>query len=167
MLARIAFVAAVAWASAVSADDKGTCFYGADAEARMQACSAMLDRNPNDALVYHHRGLAVQATGDVERAIADYTKAIVLKPNYGPVYESRARAYAARGDYTNAVADITRATELTPKPVIRKPAAAPVKPAVRPQSKVKVAAKARPRPKAAPSFEQMLLQPRPDWAPGG
>jgi len=166
MLARIIFVAAVAWASVVSADDKGTCFYGKDAEARMQACSAMLERNPNDALLYHHRGIAVQATGNVERAIADYDKAIALKPNYGPVYESRARAHAARGDYTNAVADVTRATELTPKPKLTKPAAAPVKLAVRPQPKVKVA-KARARPKAAPSFEQMLLQPRPDWAPGG
>ena len=160
MLARITFVAAVAWASAALADDKGICFHGPDAGARMQACSAMLERNPNDALAYHQRGIAVQSTGDVERAIADYDKAIALKSNYGPVYESRARAHAARGDYTKAVADITRATELTPKPVIAKPA----KPAVQRQSKVKVATKARPRPKAAPNIEQMLLQP---WPPGG
>ena len=167
MLGRLFFGAAVIWASAVSADDKATCFYGAEASARAQACSVMLERNPNDALAFHHRGLAVQASGDVERAIADYTRAIALKPNYGPVYESRARAYATRGDYTNAVADITRASELTPKPIMAKPPAAPVKAAVRTQPKVKVATKARPRVKAAPSFEQMFLEPWPDWAPGG
>jgi len=167
MLGRFFFGTTVIWTSAIFADDKATCSHGTDASARVQACSAMLERNPNDAIAIHHRGLAVQASGDVERAIADYTKAIALKPNYGPVYESRARAYATRGDYTNAVADITRASELTPKPIMMKPPAASVKAAARSQPKVKVATKARPRVKGAPSFEQMLLEPWPDWAPGG
>jgi tetratricopeptide (TPR) repeat protein len=55
------------------------------------------------------------AKDDIDRAIADYTRAIELNPNYGPAFEARGRAYARKGDYIRAIADVTRASELAPK----------------------------------------------------
>jgi tetratricopeptide (TPR) repeat protein len=137
-----------------------------DDDARVRACSVLIERNPNDAIAYHHRGLASQAAGELDRAITDYNKAIALKPNYGLVYESRARVFAAKGDYTNAVADITRAGELTPKPVLlRKPI--PKKTVKQTPPKVNVVAKARPQPKSMNPFNEMLSVTWPDWAPTG
>src|SRR5262249_16626727 len=53
--------------------------------------------------------------GDIDHAISDYTKAIVLDPNYAAAYNGRGRAYVSKGDYVRAVDDVTRAGELTRK----------------------------------------------------
>jgi tetratricopeptide (TPR) repeat protein len=116
--------------TAVLADSKTDCLDSKDHELRIKGCSAILLRNPKDVIAYHNRGEAYALKGDVDRAIADYTKAIELNPNYAPSYNSRGRAYTSKGDYIHAVADVTKAGELTPKlrpwPVVVK--AAPAKP---------------------------------------
>jgi tetratricopeptide (TPR) repeat protein len=75
----------------------------------------MIQRNPKDVVVYHNRGDAYGLKGDIDRAIADYTKAIELNPTYAPAYNSRGHAYTRKGDYIRAVADVTKAGELTRK----------------------------------------------------
>ena len=72
----------------------------------------MIERNPKDVVPYHNRGDAYGLKGDVDRAISDYTKAMVFNPNYAPAYNSRGRAYASKGDYVRAVDDVTKAGEL-------------------------------------------------------
>ena len=105
----------VSWA--VLADDKGDCLDSKDHNLRILGCSLMIQRNPKDVVAYHNRGDAYGLKGDIDRAISDYTKAIVLDPNYVPAYNSRGRAYVSKGDYVRAVDDVTRAGELTHKPV--------------------------------------------------
>src|SRR5262245_13953507 len=101
------------------ADDKSDCMDGKDQDLRIKACSAIIDRNPKDSFSYHNRGEAYELKGEVDRAIADYTKAIVSDPNYAPAYNGRGRAYVSKGDYVRAVDDVTRAGELTRKVQVR------------------------------------------------
>ncbi len=116
----------VSWA--VLADHKGDCLDSKDYDLRIKACSAMIEHNPKDVVAYHNRGEAYGLKGDSDRAISDYTKAIVLDPSYVPAYNSRGRAYVSKGDYVRAVDDVTRAGELTHKPVPKpQPSSAGVK----------------------------------------
>ena len=111
------FVAAglVLLTTAALADSKSDCLDSKDHDLRIKGCSAIILRNPKDVIAYHNRGDAYGLKGDVDRAIADYNKAIELNPNYAPAYNSRGRAYTSKGDYIHAVADVTKAGELTPK----------------------------------------------------
>src|SRR3982751_5329383 len=63
---------------------------------------------------YYQRGLARYEKGDVEGAIADYSKAIEMYPKYSAAYNSRAAARKAKGDTDAAIADYNRAIELSP-----------------------------------------------------
>src|SRR5215467_9465910 len=106
---------AIAASSAARAEDKHDCLEHKDDNVRIQGCSALILHDPRDAVAFHNRGLAYVAKDDIDRAIADYTRAIELNPNYGPAFEARGRAYARKGDYIRAIADVTRASELAPK----------------------------------------------------
>lgn len=97
------------------ADKKSDCLHSKDHDLRIDGCSALIQRNPEDVVAYHNRGDAYGLKGDIDRAISDYTKAIELNPNYAPAYNSRGRAYTRKGDYLRAVADVTKAGELTRK----------------------------------------------------
>ena len=108
---------AVTLSTATMADEKRDCLEHKNEAIRIKGCSALIERDPHDMIAYHNRGLAYVVSGDVERAVADYNKAITLNPKYAPAYDSRGRAYASKGDYTRAIADVTRAAELVPKPV--------------------------------------------------
>ena len=61
---------------------------------------------------------AKQAKGDLDGAIADYTRVIEINPNnpkYAVAYDDRGIAKQAKGDLDGAIADCTRAIELNPK----------------------------------------------------
>ena len=107
----------VAMSTAAMADDKRDCLQHKVEAVRINACSAMIQRDPHDFIAYYNRGLAYVIGGDVESAVADYSKAIAINPNYAPAYDSRGRAYASKGDYIHAIADVTRAADLVPKDV--------------------------------------------------
>ena len=117
--------------TAALADSKSDCLDSKDHELRIKGCSAIILRNPKDVIANHNRGDAYGLKGDLDRAIADYNKAIELNPTYAPAYNSRGRAYTSKGDYVHAVADVTKAGELTPKQLRPWPAvvkATPAKP---------------------------------------
>jgi tetratricopeptide (TPR) repeat protein len=98
--------------AAAIADDKSDCLNDKDRQVQIKACSTIIQRDAKDAMAHYKRGVAYQFKGDVDRAIADYNKAIELRPGYARAYESRGSAYASKGVYTNAVADVTKASEL-------------------------------------------------------
>jgi tetratricopeptide (TPR) repeat protein len=97
------------------ADDQSDCLDSKDHDLRIKSCSALIERNPKDVVAYHNRAETYELKGEVDRAIADYTKAIVSDPNYAPAYNGRGRTYVSKGDYVRAVDDVTRASELTRK----------------------------------------------------
>ena len=95
------------------------CFQQGNPQLRIKGCSDLIDRNPKDAVAYHNRAEAHSMVGDLDRAIADYSKAIEIKPDTATAFDGRARAYAAQGDYVKAVPDATRARELLAVAVAR------------------------------------------------
>jgi tetratricopeptide (TPR) repeat protein len=148
-----------AWPVPALADDRSDCLADKGSEIGIRACSNLIARDHNDAVAYHHRGIAVQATGDLDRALADYTKAIELKPTYGPAYESRARAYTVKGDYERAVADVTMFVELTAKPAGGAQVTTSSKRAAKQPGKL------APRAKPDVPAEEPPLDDWPEWAP--
>jgi lipoprotein NlpI len=60
---------------------------------------------------------AKQAKGDLDGAIADYSRSIELAPKNPYAYYSRGNAKGAEGDLDGAIADYSRALELDPKNV--------------------------------------------------
>jgi tetratricopeptide (TPR) repeat protein len=110
-------LSAAAISGAAVAGDTGDCLGHKDRAVQIAACSALIQRDPNDAIAYYNRGLAYGAQDDLDRAVADYTKAIEINPNYASAFDGRGSIYARKGDYTRALVDVTRASELAPKSV--------------------------------------------------
>ena len=69
----------------------------------------------------HHRayidfyiGLSHRSRGELDRAIAAFTKAINFYPNFADAYFNRGFAYSKQGDFDLTIADYTRTIELKP-----------------------------------------------------
>jgi tetratricopeptide (TPR) repeat protein len=67
-----------------------------------------------NARAYHSRGVARSATGDLDRAIDDFSRAIRIVPRFAPAYINRGNAYQAKGEFDLAIGDYTRAIALEP-----------------------------------------------------
>ena len=114
-LALVTYVAMLAPVMPAKADDRRECTEQANHDRRIAACSKIIDETSADAPAYHNRAEARWRKGDLDGAIADYTKAIELDPGLVRAYDGRARAYTSKGDYIHAVGDARRARELTAK----------------------------------------------------
>ena len=67
------------------------------------------------ATAYRGRGLAHHRMGDVDKAIADYTRAIKVKPDDAKAYFGRGLGYKANGALDKALADLSKVIELNPE----------------------------------------------------
>ena len=97
-LLRLTAVMVVLASVPVLADDERDCFQQTDPQLRIKGCSQMIQRDPADAAAYHNRAVAYGLLGDLDHAIADYTKTVEIKPDNAGAYENRGRAYASKGD---------------------------------------------------------------------
>jgi tetratricopeptide (TPR) repeat protein len=70
--------------------------------------------DPDHAIAHLNRGWARQASGDLDGAIADFSRAIELKPAFGNAYFNRGTAWKAKGDLAAAIADYSQAIRLEP-----------------------------------------------------
>ena len=50
------------------------------------ACSSREEAEPKDARAYLNRGIAYAKKGDMNRALEDFSRALVLNPNYPQAY---------------------------------------------------------------------------------
>ena len=64
---------------------------------------------------FYDRGIAKHTKGDLDGAIADFSKAIELKPTDAIAYCNRGIAKEKKGDLDGAIADYSKAIELHPK----------------------------------------------------
>src|SRR6185503_1193773 len=72
-------------------------------------------QGPKTAEDFNNRGLDRQNSGDLDGAIADYTKALSLKAQpvvLATIYNNRANAFMARNNFAEAAADYGSAIKL-------------------------------------------------------
>ena len=110
-------VAVVSVVAPALASDEQDCFQGQQPQQRIEGCSALIQRAPKDATVYHNRAVAHGLAGDIDSAIADYSKAIEIEPSNASAYDNRGRAYAMKGDHARAAEDQTKAEQLMAKAI--------------------------------------------------
>ena len=68
------------------------------------------------AKTFHNRGLAEFNLGNLENAIADFGRAIMLAPNFAYAHADRGMAYEYLGETNKAIKDYLRTYELGIKP---------------------------------------------------
>ena len=76
---------------------------------------AVQSRNRVAFTAYIHRGAAYAANHELDKAIADFTEAILLDPENPVVYNDRGSACARQGNLGQAISDCTEAIRLNPK----------------------------------------------------
>ncbi len=77
----------------------------------IEVLNAQIARAP-EALLYYQRGYANELKGDVDAAVADYTRAIEMHPSYmACAYSRRGDIRKARGDRAGAIADYEHAVK--------------------------------------------------------
>lgn len=69
-------------------------------------------RNPKDFNAFNSRGKAYVAKGDRNRAIADFTQAILFDPSYVEAYNNRGISHEALGNRVEAIADFRKAQSI-------------------------------------------------------
>ncbi|MFH1189116.1 MAG: tetratricopeptide repeat protein [Candidatus Omnitrophota bacterium] len=69
-------------------------------------------KSPHKARPYNNRGVAYEERGDIDRAIADYDRAIELSPNYADAYNNRGNAYGEKGDFGRAIDEYNKAIKI-------------------------------------------------------
>jgi tetratricopeptide (TPR) repeat protein len=85
-------------------------------EEEVAAYDSIITGDAESASDFYERGHAFLIKGDVEAAIADFTRALELNPDYYQVYHDRADAYHRKGDLDGAIDDLTLALEDAPYP---------------------------------------------------
>ena len=105
--------------SGASADDRTVCRRNSDNNrAAIAACTRLIEKNPNDAAAYKHRGIALVVEGAYDRAIVDLTKVITFDSRDATAYFQRALCYDSLNDGARAFADFTQVIELAPRDII-------------------------------------------------
>ncbi|NQV83720.1 MAG: tetratricopeptide repeat protein [Rhodospirillales bacterium] len=109
--------AAIAQAKAeaeAEANIKATAITKAEAEAKVEVVAR---KRPiaNDAADFFQRGQAFEQEGLFERAIEEYTQAILARPNFAPAHFGRGWSHEGKGNHDAAIRNFTRAVELDPR----------------------------------------------------
>ncbi len=106
-------------ATGAKADRYEDCVQSADLERKIRGCTQIIERGTRESLenrasAYINRGVAYTKKGEVDRAIADYTKAIALDPDDAEAYYNRGVVYGRKGDKEREIADFRKALEINP-----------------------------------------------------
>jgi tetratricopeptide (TPR) repeat protein len=75
----------------------------------------ILAKQPHLAYAYQGRGDAYRVNDQHDKAIADYTRAIVSMPKEPRLYLGRGKSYSSLNETEKAIADFRQAAELTDK----------------------------------------------------
>jgi tetratricopeptide (TPR) repeat protein len=71
----------------------------------------VLQHYPNARTAHYNRGLHFDKTGKLDKAIRDYSNAILLKEDYYEALQNRGRSYRLSKQYENALSDFSKAIE--------------------------------------------------------
>ena len=76
-------------------------------------CGEALARDPKLAMAYNLRGMALRQTGNPQKALQDFNRAVELSPDESNYFQ-RAATYQAMGEHRLAIADLDQAITLFP-----------------------------------------------------
>jgi tetratricopeptide (TPR) repeat protein len=92
------------------------CQMSKPASAVVPACSAIIAQHNDYADAYFIRAWALRERNQLERALTDFNRAIVLQPTQQPAYYSqRALTYVRMRDFDRGLEDYNKAIELNPR----------------------------------------------------
>jgi tetratricopeptide (TPR) repeat protein len=84
-------------------------------EIAIQGCTELMRSSPREASAYYNRGMAYLHMENLDRAIADFTKAIEFDPRHADAYTGRGQALRGKGALDRAIADHSKAIEIDPQ----------------------------------------------------
>jgi tetratricopeptide (TPR) repeat protein len=86
---------------------------------QINGCTTLIDSgkmsDKPQAWAHANRGMAFMYKGDVDRALADLTRAIEIDPTYAIAFTDRGTVYDSKNDHARAIADFDAAIKLDPK----------------------------------------------------
>lgn len=71
-------------------------------------------KSPGKARPIYNRGLVYESRRELDKAITDYSKAIMLEPNFYAAYNNRGDVYKRKGEPDKAMDDFNKAIEINP-----------------------------------------------------
>ena len=108
-------VAAFASTTHAQGNDYADCNQSRDHALAIDACTRVLDKNPNDARAYHNRGLAFDATGLQDRALEDFDNALRLNKGDFAIWIDRGNVFFAKAQWEKAITDYDEAIRINPR----------------------------------------------------
>lgn len=101
-------------------DKAALCMQGSDVDARIQACTDLLQgstrlSNAKKAMYFGYRGWALSQKGEPKAALADLDTSIALRSDDFGAFGTRAGIHKVLGDFDKALADIDRCIRLAPR----------------------------------------------------
>jgi len=76
--------------------------------------STLIEKNPSDYHAYNKRGVIWFYNGDYDKAIFDYSRALIENLNYAEAYCNRGVAWFFKGNFDQAIDDFTAAINIKP-----------------------------------------------------
>jgi tetratricopeptide (TPR) repeat protein len=118
-LAILSLAVAACAAAAQGADDARRICRNSDPDLRIRACTSIIEsataKIADRADAYRNRGLAYALDHDLDRAFADYDRAIEIEPGNPHGFFVRGSAFHERKEDVRAIADYSRAIALDPR----------------------------------------------------
>ena len=87
-----------------------------DCEGAARAFAMSIQSNPTSERAYVNRALAYERLGNVQQAIEDYSRALVVGAHDGKVYYLRGLAFKQLGMGEEAIADFKKAADMRFRP---------------------------------------------------
>ena len=85
-----------------------------DFDGALEAFSKAIEKEPEQAEAYLHRGYVYGNRGELQKALDDFDQAITIDPDYIEAYYNRGFIYHYFEDYKKAGADFDKVIELDP-----------------------------------------------------
>ncbi|AKR57862.1 hypothetical protein QU42_05270 [Bradyrhizobium sp. UASWS1016] len=104
--------------SALSDEDWDSCVHAAEIvpDRSIRGCTAVIQAGERMitqlAAAYNNRGVALRSSGDIDRAMEDYDRALRLSPDYYVALNNRGVALMSKGELDRAISDFDRAVQL-------------------------------------------------------